>query len=283
MYLCRVIYEIPYKSFYREIISIHAIYNWTQCQYLYTACLNHMAMSQIGTKGEESMSKEKSFLQLGGLAGILAGVIFLCTIVTLIEFGPSTTATPDALVNNFPNVRTGLAAGNTLYFLVSVGFVGLALGLYYALRRKSPALALFGTVLYVLGVGVTFVETTTQVAFDPISSLYHAPGATAADQHTLTLMWQATQGIFNQLDVSATLLLSTGLVVLGVTMIRSPAFGKVFGGLSVLAGAAQLLGISLFSTNSVSYAPFALLAFLVFPLLFGWKLYSLSKMPRLES
>ena len=99
---------------------------------------------------------------------------------------------------NFPNVRTGLAVGNSFYFLVSVALVGLALGLYRALRGKSPALALFGTVLYLLGIGVTFVEDTTQVAFDPISNLYHAPGATPADQHTLTLLWQATQGMFNR-------------------------------------------------------------------------------------
>ncbi len=198
-------------------------------------------MSQIATEGEKSMNEEKSFLRWGGLAGILAGVFFLCTIVTLIEFGPSTTATtPAALINNFPNVRTGLAAGNTLYFLVSVGFVGLGLGLYRALR--GTGIALYGTVLYLLGVGVTFVETTTQVAFDPISNLYHASGVTAADQHTLTLMWQSTQGMFNQLDTSATLLLSTGLVVLGVAMIRSSAFGKFFGGLSVVAGAARALG-----------------------------------------
>jgi len=229
----------------------------------------------MSTEAAKSMKDEKNFLRWGGLSGILAGAFFLCTIVTLIAFGPSTTATPSALINNFPNVRTGLAAGNTLYFLVSVGFAGLALGLYRALR--GTGLALFGTVLYILGVGVTFVETTTQVAFDPISNLYHASGTTPADQHTLTLMWQATQGIFNQLDVSATLLLSTGLVVLGIAMTRSSAFGKVFGGLSVVAGAAQLLGIALVSTNSTAYAPFALLAFLVFPIVFGWKLYRLSR------
>ena len=252
------------------------MHNFTQCQSLYIVCMNQMTMSQIATEGEKSINEEKSFLRWGGLAGILAGVFFLCTIVTLIEFGPSTTATtPAALIDNFPNVRTGLAAGNTLYFLVSVGFVGLGLGLYRALR--GTGIALYGTVLYLLGVGVTFVETTTQVAFDPISNLYHASGVTAADQHTLTLMWQSTQGMFNQLDTSATLLLSTGLVVLGVAMIRSSAFGKVFGGLSVVAGAAQLLGISLVSTNSTAYAPFALLAFLVFPLAFGWKLYRLSR------
>jgi len=55
-----------------------------------------------------------------------AGVFFILTIVTLIEFGPSTTATPAQLVMNFPNVRTGLAVGNGFYFLVSVSLVGLA-------------------------------------------------------------------------------------------------------------------------------------------------------------
>ena len=223
------------------------------------------------------MQSEKSLLRWSGLAGILAGIFFLLTIVTLVEFGPSTTATPAQLVMNFPNVRTGLAVGNGFYFLVSVSLVGLALGLYRALRASIQGLAVFGTVLYILGLGVTFVEDVTQVAFDPISNLYHAPGATAADQATLALLWQATQGMFNEFDVAATLLLSTGLVVLGVAMIKVPAFGKIFGGLSAAIGIAQIVGVSFLSTNSAAYAPFALLAFLVFPFLFGWRLYKLSK------
>jgi hypothetical protein len=135
----------------------------------------------------------------------------------------------------------------------------------------------FGTVLYVLGIGVTFIEDTTQFAFDPISNLYHAPGATPADQATLAFIWQATQGMFNEYDVAATILLSTGLIILGVAMFRTPTFGRVFGGLSVVIGAAQIVAVNIVSTNSAAYAPFALLAFLIFPVLFGWKLYSLSR------
>ena len=224
------------------------------------------------------MEQEKSFLRWGGLTGILAGIFFILTIVTLVEFGPSTTAAPAQLVINFPNVRTGLAVGNGFYFLVSVSLVGLVLGLYRALRGTNPFAALFGTVLYALGLGVTFVEDTTQFAFDPISNLYHAPGATPTDQATLALMWQATQGMFNQFDVAATILLSTGLIVLGVAMVKTPTFGKIFGGLSVAIGAAQIVAINIVSTNSAAYAPFALLAFLVFPLIFGTKLYRLSKL-----
>jgi hypothetical protein len=229
------------------------------------------------TGSKETISKERSFLRLGGIAGILGGILFILTIVTLAGFGPSTTASPDALVNNYPNVRSVLAVGNGFYFLASISLVGLALGLYRALRGTSPALALFGGVLYILGLGVTFVEDTTQFAFDPLSNLYHSSGATPTDQHTITLIWQATQGMFNQFDTSATILISGGFIVLGVTMFRVQTFGKILGGLSVAFGAAQILAINLFSTNSAAYAPFALLAFLIFPILFGWKLYSLSK------
>jgi hypothetical protein len=225
--------------------------------------------------------KRRSFLRWSGFAGILAGVFFLSTIVTLVAFGPSTTATPAQLVANFPNVRTALTVGNGFYFLVSVSLVGLVLGLYRVLRKSSPV-ALFGSVLFGLGIGVTFVEDTTQIAFDPISNLYHAAGTTTADQHTLSLLWQATQGMFNQFDVAATLLLSTGLIFLGVAMLGSPAFGKLFGGLSMAFGVAQILGITFVSTNSAAYAPFALLAFFIFPVVFGLKLYRLSKMPQLE-
>lgn len=221
------------------------------------------------------VGKEKSFLRWGGFAGILAGVFFILTIATLVTFGPSTTATPNQLVANFPNVRNGLVVGNFFYFLVAVFLVGLVLGLYKALKGSAPAL--FGTVLYILGLGVTFVENSTQIAFDPLSKLYHAAGATAANQTTLTLLWQATQGMLNQFDVSATLLLSTGLIVIGVAMIKDKRFGKLYGGLGVIAGVAQIIGIYSVSTNSTAYAPFALLAFLILPIVFGWKLYSLSK------
>jgi hypothetical protein len=225
----------------------------------------------------ESINEEKGFLRWGGLAGILAGVFFMVTIVTLVEFGPSTTATAAQLAQRFPSVSTGLAVGNAFYFLVSVSLLGLALGLYRSLRGKSPALALFGTVLFVLGIGVTFVEDTTQFAFAPLSNLYNAPGATPVNQATVALLWQATQGMFNQFDTSATILLSTGLIVFGIAMFKARTFGKIFGGLSAAFGVAQILGITFVSTNSAAYAPFAILAFFVFPVVFGLKLFRISR------
>ena len=115
------------------------------------------------------------------------------------------------------------------------------------------------------------------VAFSRISDLYHAPGATPVDQATLVLLWQATQGIFNETDTMGFVFMNLGIIVLGLAMLKAPSFGKIFGGVSVVLGVAGVLGISLFAVDSVSFAPFAILAFMVFPILFGWKVYRLSK------
>src|SRR5881296_20116 len=115
------------------------------------------------------------------------------------------------------------------------------------------------------------------VAFSRISDLYHAPGATPVDQATLVLLWQATQGIFNETDTMGFVFMNLGIIVLGLAMLKAPSFGKIFGGVSVVLGVSGLLGISLFAVDSVSFAPFAILAFMFFPLLFGWKVYRLSK------
>jgi hypothetical protein len=60
-------------------------------------------------------------------------------------------------------------------------------------------------------------------------------------------------------------------------MLRTKAFGKVFGGLSRAIGVAEAAAATFVSTNSAAYAPVALLAFLVFTVVFGWKLLRLSK------
>ena len=63
------------------------------------------------------MDREKSFLRWSGLAGMTAGIFFILTIVTLIEFGPSTTATPAQLVMNFPQCQNGPRGRKQLLFL----------------------------------------------------------------------------------------------------------------------------------------------------------------------
>lgn len=106
-----------------------------------------------------------------------------------------------------------------------------------------------------MGLVVFAAGAEPTVALAPISDLYHASGATPGDQATLVFLWQGIQGIFNELDTVSFVFMSIGFIVLGVAMLKAPAFGKRFGVLSVAFGVAGVLGISLFGVNSTSFAP----------------------------
>ena len=223
------------------------------------------------------MSEDKSVLRWGGLAGIIGGILFILVPVTLFGFVPPAPSDPAGLVIRFPDVRTTIAVGNGINFVVNILLLALFLALYRALRGSSPAPALLGSVLSILSLGVLFTESATQVAFDPISNLYHAPGATPAQQSTLALMWQATQGMFNELDTAAILLLSAGILVLGLAMLKAPGFGKRYGWLSIVLGVASVVAGFFFGTTSVVAAVVVVPIFILLPILWGWKVYRLSK------
>jgi len=150
--------------------------------------------------------------------------------------------------------------------------------LYRALRKTSLAPALFGSVLGLVGLVVMAVSTTPHVAHAPLSDLYHAPGATPADQATLALLWQATQGIFDAMLYVGFVVVPIGLITLGVAMLGAPAFGKGFGGLSVVLGVVGLVAavLQLVDPSSMIGAG-SYFACLIFYLVMGWKVYSLSR------
>ncbi len=221
---------------------------------------------------EESTSKEKSILRWGGLAGILGGIMSILFIAILVGFVKGVVT-----VTMFPDVRVANTVGEIIYLVAVVFLVPLFLALYRALRGSSPAPALFGTGLSLLGLVMYATGALPFVALDRISDLYHAAGATSVQQATLALVYQGIQSIFNETDTVGFTFMSVGTIVLGVAMLRTQTFGKVFGWLSVVLGVAGVAGISFFAVDSASFAPFAILAYIIFPILFGWKVYSLSR------
>jgi hypothetical protein len=158
--------------------------------------------------------------------------------------------------------------------------VALFLALYRALRRTSLAPALVGSVLGILGLVVLMVGALPHVAHAPLSDLYHAPGATLQDQATLALLWQATWGIFDAILYVGFFVVPTGLIALGVAMLGAPAFGKGFGGVSVVLGVVGLVAAVLQMVDPSSMAGAgSYFAILIFHLALGSKVYRLSRVP----
>jgi hypothetical protein len=228
----------------------------------------------------KAIDEEKSVLRWGGLAGILGGIVFVLVFVVVIAFVGPEPAEPEGEVMRFPDIRAARTVENSLYLVVLILWVTHFLALYRALRGTSLAPALFGSVLGIVGLGVLAAGALPHVATAPISDLYHAPGATPEDRAALVLMWQATEGIFDALFVVGLLLVPIGFVALGVAMLRVPAFGKGFGGVSVVLGVVGVVAASILLVDPLSPSAFVgVLALIIFNLVLGWKLYSLSRAP----
>jgi hypothetical protein len=226
----------------------------------------------------KAIDEEKSVLRWGGLAGVLGGIIFIVVFVVVIAFVGPDPAEPEGAVIRFPDIRAARTVEDSLYLVVLILWVAHFLALYRALRGSSLAPALFGSVVGIVGLGVLAAGALPHVASAPISDLYHAPGATPEDRAALVLMWQATQGIFDALFGAGLILVPIAFIALGVAMLGAPAFGKGFGGVSVGLGVAGVVAASVLLVDPLSPIAFVgVLALIVFHLVVGWKLYSLSR------
>ena len=232
-----------------------------------------------------SMSEEKSVLRSGGLAGILGGVVSILSAVVGLAFWPPPPVGPcgapcfvDESVANFPAAKAHTTVGYAAYFSALILLLFLFLALYRALRGSSHAPALFGSVVGIVGLTMLIAGGFPSVAFAHLSDLYHAPGAIPQDQATLVLISQGVQAIFNETDTVAGILLGIAFILLGGAMLRSPHFGRAFGGASLVLGLVGLVGVFVISIGQDNPNDYAFVIFVtVLPVLLGWKLYSLSR------
>ncbi len=230
----------------------------------------------------KAMDDEKNVLRWGGLAGMLGGILFVLAWIVVLA-GPAGIEDPADLegwVTRFPDIITARVVENGLYLVALILGVALFLALYRALRGTSLAPALYGSVLGILGLTVLMVAALPHVAHAPLSDLYHAPGATPGEQATLALLWQATWGIFDAMLYVGFFVVPIGLTALGVAMLGAPAFGKGFGGVSVGLGVVGVVAAVLQMVDPSSMiGALSYFACLIFYLVLGRKVYSLSKAP----
>jgi hypothetical protein len=226
------------------------------------------------------LDQERGVLRWGGLAGIVGGILFILAFVVVIV-GPVGIEDPADLaswITRFPDIKAARIVENVTYLLALILEIPLFLALYRALRKTSLAPALFGSVLGIVGLTVMVVGATPHVAHAPLSDLYHAPGAAPADQATLALIWQATWGIFDAMLYVGFLVVPVGLGLLGVAMFGAPAFGKGFGVVTLVLGAAGLVAAILQMVDPAStIGAGSYFACLILYFVLGWKVYVVSR------
>jgi hypothetical protein len=187
-----------------------------------------------------SVQGEKGLLRWGGLAGILGGVLLTFVFVFVGAVVGPDPAGPEGPVSRFPQIAAARTLENSLYLVVMALWTVQVVALSRALSAAGGGAARVGGALGVAGLAVLAAGAMPHVVATRLSDLYHAAGASAADQATIAIVWQANLGLFDALMVVGLALLPMGLVALGMAMRREPAFGRGFGAVTVLLG---LIGV----------------------------------------
>jgi len=227
------------------------------------------------------MDNERSVLRWGGVAGILA---FIVWIVEMPLYGFVDPFTPEGMMR-FTDVRAALGLSTLLMMTIAVLSVALVLALYRALRGTNLAFALYGSVLGVTGYIVTALgDASTFFAFAPISELNQAPAAMPETLTMAGLLWQTTQGITHTFFFVGSLFMVMCFIILGAAMLRAPVFGTRFGVVSIVLGLIGVVGVvaSLFVAGEIGLQLMGVAVFanIIFLPLFGWKVHRLSGEPR---
>jgi hypothetical protein len=221
------------------------------------------------------MENGENVLRWGGLAGILAFVIW---IVDMPIYAVADPLVAEGLTR-FPDIRVALAVNTIMCITTAFLSIAFILVLYRVLRRTGQAPALVGSVFGVIGyMGIALGDVSTFFVFDPLSNLYHATTATPEAQATVVLLWEAARGIIHTFAFMGCFFLMIGFIVLGLAMMGAPAFGRRFGGISITLGVIGIIGVvtSLFVFETIGLM---FLVNLIFLPLFGWKIYNLSRSP----
>ncbi len=224
----------------------------------------------------QSQQAHQGVFRWGGLAGILGSILMIAAFLPVGLFAGGFAATPAEAIMRFPDVWAAQAVEEVLYLAAIALMAVHFLALYRALRATSLAPALFGSGLGIMGLILLAAGALPTVATMPIADLYHAPGATPDDQATLILLWQASWGMLEALLVVGLLLLPVALLTLGVAMLRTPAFGKGYGWVSVALGIAGTAAALSLMVDVSTIAAVVILALLGFHVVVGWKVLRLS-------
>jgi hypothetical protein len=153
---------------------------------------------------------------------------------------------PDAsdveTLTDFADIETGRILEHFFYLGAVVMFALHALALGRLLARANPAAALFGNALAVFGYLVMAASAVLHVSTAPLAELYASPETPAADLPAIEYAWHGAQSVFDTMLATGLLLAPSGILLLGIAMMRAPEYGSRLGWLGVAMGTLGLAG-----------------------------------------
>ncbi len=225
------------------------------------------------------MGEDKSILQIGGLGGLLAGVVYIIgTIIFLSLGGAGTTEEALTRMNDFGAAYLAFPALSMAAFLLSIP---LFLALHRSTGSASPASAMLGVVLGASGALVAAANWAMVLIGLPVLSNLHAT-ATDIEKPMILFAAQAWEQITHAFQFFGGLLIGLAAMSFGWGLLAAQGGSRVYGWASVILGllitASWVIAVGFSGTGiDVAFVGIGFLAIIPLFLLLGWKVYSLSR------
>ena len=251
-------------------------------------------MNQV-TNAETSDSDWKSLYKVGGVAALIAGVLFRRNLG--VEIGLFSQHKPPVTVSSwFALLQSHRLLGLSYLNIFDIGnyaLVGLMfLALYAVLRRANKSYMAIATALGFVGIAVYFASNT---AFSMLSLSDQYAAATTEAQRTILLAAGEAMLAINRFSspgahpgaggYMSLLLIAVAGMITSVVMIRSAVFNRATAYVGILASAFDLAYCIAFAfvptvdseLLAVCFIPAAGLLLMIWHIMVGWRLYQLGK------
>ena len=228
-----------------------------------------------GGSSPSELTPDRQLARWGGVAGLAGVVLMLGAVAVVVAFGLPDASDTESLTD-FADIESGRIAENTLYLGALMLFALHALVLHRLLRTAHPAAALFGTAMAVFGLVTMAAGSLLHVATSPLAELYDNPDTPPEDLPMIEYAWQGAQSVFDTLLATGVLLVPIGIVLLGIAMRESPAFGLRLTRLTFGLGTVGIVGAMIAIVDPGSaFSAASVLAMVVFFLSTGWHMLEL--------
>ena len=211
----------------------------------------------------------------GGVAG-LAGVASMLGAFVVVGVGGLPDASDVETLRDFADIEAGRIAEHFLYLGAVVLFALHAAVLGRLLASAHRAAALFGTILSLFGLVIMAAGSLLHVSTSPLAELHDEPAATPGERQAIEAAWHGAQSVFDTMLATGVLLVPIGIVLFGLAMWQSTAFGHRLATFSAVFGLAGTSGavVAIIDPGS-AFSAVSVIAVTVFVLVVGRRMLKL--------
>ncbi len=219
---------------------------------------------------------DRQLLRWGAIAGLAGAVLMIAAAVVVVVLDLPDASDVETLTD-FADIESGRIAEHFLYLGALVLFTLHLLVLYRMLRGAHPAASLFGTAVAAIGFVIMAASSVLHVSTAALSDLYTDADTPPGDLPAIEYAWHGAQSIFDTMLATGVLLVPIGLVLLGVAMLGTSAFGRRLASLTLVLGVFGTLGAAIeIVDTSVEASALSVLAIVIFHLAAGWRTFRLA-------